>query len=115
MLMTRAGGMAKHPSKMTLDELAQEMSKAEDSLDHLMARAEIMRRQTQAQLNACAAQIDAASAEREAALSAAATARSTEKTVKYLLTSVILASAAALGSAVSAYFAYHAALNTVAP
>jgi hypothetical protein len=41
---------------MPLSELVQELHKREDSLDHLMmAKAEIIRRQTQAQLDACAA------------------------------------------------------------
>jgi len=44
--------MAKRPQDMSLDELAQEMNKREDSLDHLTAKAEITRRQTAAQLDA---------------------------------------------------------------
>ena len=52
---------------MPLSELVQELHKREDSLDHLMAKAEITRRQTQAQLDACAAQERAcASQERNA-------------------------------------------------
>ena len=107
--------MEKHPSKMTLDELAQGMAKSEDSLDRLAARAEIMRRQTQAQLDACAAQIDAARAERESAFSAAAIARATERNTKYMLASVLVAAGAAVASAVSAYFTYHAAVNMLVP
>ena len=42
--------MAKKPKDMSLNELAQEMYKREDSLDHLTAKAEITRRQTEAQL-----------------------------------------------------------------
>ena len=37
--------MAKRPQDMSLDELAQEMNKRENSLDHLTAKAEITRRQ----------------------------------------------------------------------
>ena len=107
--------MEKHPSKMTLDELAQGMAKSEDSLDRQVARAEIMRRQTQAQLDASAAQIDAARAERESAFSAAAIARASERNAKYMLASVIVAAAAAVASAASAYFAYHAAVNLLVP
>ena len=44
--------MANRPQDMSLDELAQEMNKREDSLDHLTAKAEITRRQTAAQLDA---------------------------------------------------------------
>jgi hypothetical protein len=103
--------MEKDASKMTLDELAQAMSKSDDSLDRRTAQAEIMRRQTQAQLDACAAQIDAARAERESAFSAAALARATEKNAKYLLASGIVAAGAAIAAAVAAYFTYHAAIN----
>ena len=45
-----------YKSTMLLGELVQELHKREDSLDHLMAKAEIIRRQTQAQLDACEAQ-----------------------------------------------------------
>jgi hypothetical protein len=41
---------------MTLPELAQAMWEKEGTLDYQMANAEILRRQTQAQLDACAAQ-----------------------------------------------------------
>jgi hypothetical protein len=44
--------MAKRPQDMSLNELAQEMWKRADSLDHLTAKAEMMRRQTVAQLDA---------------------------------------------------------------
>jgi len=107
--------MEKHPSKMTLDELAQELAKSDQSLDCRAARAEIMRRQTQAQLDACAAQIDAARAERESAFSAAAIARASERNTKYMLASVTVAAVAAVAAAMSAYFSYHAAVNLLVP
>jgi hypothetical protein len=47
--------MAKQAAEKTLEELAQDMCTREDSLTHLTARAEIVRRQTQAQLDACTA------------------------------------------------------------
>jgi hypothetical protein len=37
---------------MTLDELAQEKWKREDNLDHLQAKVEVLRRESQSQLNA---------------------------------------------------------------
>ena len=52
---------------MTLSELTQAMSGREGDRDYLMAKAEMLRRQTQAQLDACAAQQRAcASLERNA-------------------------------------------------
>jgi hypothetical protein len=44
--------VAKEPIDMTLRELAQEMCKRPDSLDHLTAKAEMERRRTEAQLRA---------------------------------------------------------------
>ena len=41
---------------MTLGELTQAMSGREGDRDYLMAKAEMLRRRTQAQLDACAAQ-----------------------------------------------------------
>jgi hypothetical protein len=38
--------LSKEPSKLTADELAQEMWKRPDSLDHLQARAELERRRS---------------------------------------------------------------------
>lgn len=70
--------MAKEPKKMSYDELAQEMYKRQDSLDHLTAKAELARRAAlQARCNGW-----------------------------FMLASVIVAALAALASAASAYFAY---------
>ena len=44
--------MTKAPQDKSLAELAQEMCKREDLLDHLTAKAEVLRRQTEAQLEA---------------------------------------------------------------
>jgi hypothetical protein len=66
---------------MTLLELAQELHKREDSDDHLMAKPEILRRQTQAQLDACAAQ---------------------ERSARYMLWCAIAATVTALAAAVAA-------------
>ena len=81
--------MAKRPQDMSHDELAQEMNKREDSLDHLTAKAEITRRQTAAQLDAT---------------------RATTRNANYMLASVIVAAVAAIASAFSAYYTY---LSTV--
>ena len=70
--------MAKDPIQMSFDELAQDLYKREDSLDHLTAKAEMARR---------------------AALQARWNGRC-------MLASVIIAALAAIASAVSAYFAY---------
>ena len=56
-----------HLPHVTLGELTQAMSGREGDRDNLMAKAEMLRRQTQAQLDACAAQQRAcASLERNA-------------------------------------------------
>jgi hypothetical protein len=70
--------MAKDPRQMSFDELAQDLYKREDSLDHLTAKAEMARR---------------------AALQARWNGRC-------MVASVIIAALAAIASAVSAYFAY---------
>ena len=76
--------MAKDPMEMSEAELTQEMWKKEDSLDHLMAKAEMARR-------------------------AAAQARFNGRC---MLASAIIAAVAAIASACSAYFAYvSAAMN----
>ena len=75
--------MAKTPKKMSYDELAREMYKREDSLDHLTAKAEMARR---------------------AALQA-------RRTGRYMPASVITAAIAAIASAVSAYYAYLNSIN----
>jgi|RhiMetdeSRZDD1v2_1073273.scaffolds.fasta_scaffold2294920_2 hypothetical protein len=48
--------LSKAPADMTLDELAQEKWKREDNLDHLQAKAEVLRRESQSQLNAWVSQ-----------------------------------------------------------
>jgi hypothetical protein len=77
--------MAKAPTEMTLGELTQETFKRPDSLDHLTAKAEITRRQTEAQLEATHA---------------------SKRNANYMLASVVVAAISAIASAVSAYFAY---------
>ena len=79
----------KKPQAMSLAELAQELNKREDSLDHLTAKAEITRRQTEAQLDAT---------------------RATKRNANYMLASVIVAALSATAAALSAYFAYLASL-----
>ena len=76
---------------MDLDELAQQMHLRPDS----MAHAEIIRRQTEAQLEAARAQIVAARAEEMAAKASIATADATKKNARYLLASVIAAAMSA--------------------
>ena len=59
---------------MDLDELAQQMHLRPDSMTHLAAHAEFIRRQTEAQLEAAHATIIAARAEEMAAKASIATA-----------------------------------------
>ena len=80
----------KDPHAMSLAELAQEMNKRVDSLDHLTAKAEISRRQVEAQLEA---------------------ARATTRNANYMLASVIVAMLSAIAAAVSAYYAYLSSLS----
>jgi hypothetical protein len=82
-----------------LSELVQELRKREDSLDHLMANAEITRRQTQAQLDACAAQ------ERACA--------SQERNARYTLWSAIAAAVSAFAAAVAVGIAVYTFLNAI--
>jgi hypothetical protein len=70
--------MAKEPKDMTLEELMRGVCLREDSLQHLTAKAEMARR-------------DAVQKERNN---------------QYMLWSVVIATTAALASALSAYFAY---------
>jgi hypothetical protein len=70
--------MAREPRQMSYAELAQEMWKREDSLEHLMAKAEMVRRAAvQARFNGYC-----------------------------MLASVIIAAIAAIASAFSAYLAF---------
>jgi hypothetical protein len=73
------------PEKMTMAELAQEQWKRADSLDHLMAKAEMERRRTEAQLRG----------------------------TKIMLASCIVASVSALGSAFAAAVAAYVAFRGV--
>ena len=98
--------MAKDTRDMDLDELAQQMNLRPDSLAHLAAHAEFIRRQTEAQLEAAHAQVVAARAEEMAAKANIATADATKKNAKYMLASVIVAAISALASAVAAYWSY---------
>jgi hypothetical protein len=84
---------------MPLSELVQELHKREDSLDHLMAKAEIIRRQTQAQLDACAAQ------ERACA--------SQERNARYMLWSATAAAVSAFAAAVAVGIAVYTFLNAI--
>jgi hypothetical protein len=88
--------MAKEMKDKTLDELAVEMYTRADSLPHLMSKAEITRRITEAQLEATGATVE--------------TATFTKRNANYMLASVVVALIAGFGSAASAYFAY---LSTV--
>jgi hypothetical protein len=77
-----------------------------DSIAHLAAHAEFIRRQTEAQLEAAQAQVIAAHAEERAAKASIETADATKKNAKYMLACVIVAAISALASAVSAYYSY---------
>ena len=83
--------MAKDAKEMDLDELAQQMHHRPDSITHLAAHAEFIRRQTEAQLEAAHATIIAARAEEMAAKASIATADATKTNARYLLASVIIA------------------------
>jgi hypothetical protein len=78
----------KQPEEMTLGELAQEMRKRAESLDHLTAKAEMTRRQMVSSIEATSAQKAAAAAATNNALN--------------MLWSVIVAAIAAIASAISA-------------
>jgi hypothetical protein len=84
---------------MPLSELVQKLHKREDSLDHLMAKAELIRRQTQAQLDVCAAQ------ERACA--------SQERNARYTLSSAIAAAVSAFAAAVAVGIAVYTFLNAI--
>jgi hypothetical protein len=100
--------MAKDAKNMDLDELAQQMHLRPDSMSHLAAHAEFIRRQTDAQLEAARAQIVAARAEEMAAKASIATADATKKNARYLLAAVIAAAISALASAMAACYTYWA-------
>ena len=98
--------MAKDTRDMDLDELAQQMNLRPDSLAHLAAHAEFIRRQTEAQLEAARAQVIAAKAEERVATASIEAADATKKNAKYMLASVIVAAISALASAVAACYSY---------
>jgi hypothetical protein len=116
--------------KMTLEELANyTANSAPGNWTHLAGMAEFPLRQTQWQMKAAEAQIEAAGAEKEAARAATkaasaesdaaraatATATATEKNAKYMLASVLVAALAACASAASAYFAWYGATHPLHP
>ena len=98
--------MAKDAKEMDLDELAQQMHLRPDSMAHLAAHAEFIRRQTEAQLEAAHAQIVAARAEEMAAKASIATADATKTNARYLFASVIVAAISAFASAIAACYSY---------
>jgi len=98
--------MAKDTKDMDLDELAQQMNLRPDSLAHLAAHAEFIRRQTEAQLEVAKAQVIAAKAEEHVARASIEAADATKKNAKYMLASVIVAAISALASAVAACYSY---------
>jgi hypothetical protein len=77
-----------------------------DSINYNRGMAEIVRRQTKAQIAASEAQIEASKAETTAAVAATKAADAAEKNAKYMLLSVIVAAISAIASAAAAYFAY---------
>src|SRR5216683_4860668 len=97
-----------NPRTADLDQLAGWIGDATiDSVNYNKGMAEIVRRQTKAQLDSCAAQVKASNAEVKAAEAATLGAAATEKNAKYMLASVIVAALAAIGSAVYAIATVH--------
>jgi hypothetical protein len=96
---------------MSLDELADSMNFREDSLLHLQAKAELLRRQMLAQYEAIEAQKSAAQAEAKAAEASVLSAEAAHRNAQYMLWSVIVAAISASASALSAYFAYLSAVH----
>ena len=80
--------LSKKPEDMTLEELALDMRKRADSLDHLTAKAEMTRRQMVSSIDATIAQKAAADA--------------ATNNAQYMLWSVVVAAIAAVASAISA-------------
>lgn len=91
--------LSKEPADMTLPELAQAMWGKEGNLDYQMAKAEILRRQTQAQLDACAAQERACAAQ--------------EKNASYMLWSAIASAISAFAAAVATGIVVFTFLNAL--
>jgi hypothetical protein len=91
------------PKKAKLDDLAGWLGNATiDSINYNIGMAEILRRQTKAQIDASEAQIVAAEVETRAADAAVKSSVATERNATYMLWSVIIAAIAALASAFSA-------------
>src|SRR5437879_2839353 len=100
--------MAFDPRNAKLSDLTGWIGDATiDSINYNRGMAEIVRRQTQSQLDACAAQVRAAEAEVKAAEAATQGTAAAEKNAKYMLASVIVAAVAAIASAVSAIATVH--------
>jgi DNA-binding protein YbaB len=115
---------------MSLEELADYTANSSPgNWTHLAGMAEFTLRQTDWQMKAAQAQIEAAEAEKEAAHAATAaaaaesdaaraatvTASATQKNAKYMLASVIVAAFAAVASAISTYFAWYGATHPPHP
>jgi hypothetical protein len=101
--------LSKPTAAMSLEELTNDLCAAPTSQQNWNAKAEFMRRQTQAQLDACRSQIIASEAETRAAEAAVVAAQAAlkgsaaaERNAKYMLGSVIVAAFAAACSAISA-------------
>jgi len=92
-----------NPKGMTLDALAAKLIYHPDHSHHIAARAEITRRQTQAQLDACAAQIAAAKAEEKAAIAAVDNAAASNRNANYMLCAAIAAAVSAIASMFAAF------------
>jgi hypothetical protein len=96
-----------NPRSADLDQLTGWIGDSTiDSINYNKGMAEIVRRQTKAQIAASDAQIEAAEAETKAAEAAIKVATSAEKNAQYMLLSVIVATASAMASAAAAYLAY---------
>jgi DNA-binding protein YbaB len=115
---------------MNLEELANYTAgSSPGNWTHLAGMAEFTLRQTEWQMKAAQAQIEAAEAEKEAARAATAaaaaeseaakaatiTASATQRNAKYMLASVIVAAFAAFASAISTYFAWSGAAHPPHP
>jgi septal ring factor EnvC (AmiA/AmiB activator) len=98
----------KSEKDMTLEELAHNMQFGADGVVYRKANAEVIRRQTQAQLDATAAQVKAAVAEEAAANAAIKAAEAAiesaghaQRNTTYMLWSVIFAATSAFISLIS--------------
>ena len=89
-------------SEWSLEELMGALCNPPNSQEYMNAAAVITIRQTQAQLDACGAQIRAADAEKKAAEAMVSGTAVAERNVQYMLFSVVIAAVAAIASAVSA-------------